>query len=227
MSNSLRKIVRGAINESFSEKIWYHGTPDVRKIEREGGFTDNFLNIEYVDDIDGWGNFQRELQTRRESGDEDGYFELLNKGPEFRKKAKIRKPVFLTDVLSVAKSYANKPAFDYQNSIDKVLQVVVNEGKGVTINAPGHRFRFIDIEPVKKGFINAGTDPTELDLIIRKLNFAMGVGKGIRTDDIAAIGDWLGFDYIDVVGVLDSYEGGNTRSTVRMVFNPGDIKIKS
>lgn len=213
------------IPENISDKVWYHGTPDVREIEKEGGFTEKFLNIEYVDDIDGWENFQKELKLRRESGDENGYFELLNKGPEFRKKIKIKKPVFLTDVYSVAKSYANKPAFDYQNSVDKVLKVAVNDGRGVTINAPGHRFRFIDIEPVKRGFINAGVDPIELDLIIRKLNFAMGVGKGIRTDDIAAIGDWFGFDYIDVVGVLDSYEGGNTKSTVRMVFNPSDIKI--
>jgi len=208
-----------------SEKYWYHGTPDVRELEKEGGFSQKFLNIDYVEDIEGWKDFQKELKSRRESGDEDGYFQLLNKSPEFKKNIKIRKPVFLTDVYSVAKTYASKPAFDYQNAIDKVLKVTVNSGKGVTISAPGHRFRFIDIEPVKRGFINAGVDAGELELIIKKLNYATGVGKGIRTDDIAAIGDWLGFDYIDVVGVLDSYEGGNTKSTVRMVFNPSDIKI--
>ena len=42
---------------------------------------------------------------------------------------------------------------------------------------------------------------------------------------VAAIGEWFGFDFIDVVGVLDSYEGGSTKSTVRMVFNPKDLKI--
>lgn len=56
-----------------------------------------------------------------------------------------------------------------------------------------------------------GVDEESLNLIIRKLNFAVGVKSGIKTDDIAAIGDWFGFDYIDVVGVLDSYEGGNTK----------------
>jgi len=50
--------------------------------------------------------------------------------------------------------------------------------------------------------------------------------KGIKTDVIAAIGDWLGFECIDVVGVLDSYHGGNIKSTVRMVLDPTNLKIK-
>lgn len=225
MSDLIRRAIRNVLIEAMSDKVWYHGTPDVREIEKSGGFTDKFLNIDYVDDIDGWNNFQSQLKTARESGNENEYFELLSKADGFRKNAKIRKPIFLTDVYSVAKTYADKTPFDYQNAIDKVLRVSVKDGKGVVVSAPGSRFRFIDIEPVKRGFISAGVDPVELDLIIRKLNYALGVEKGIRTDDIAAIGDWLGFDYIDVVGVLDSYEGGKTRSTVRMVFNPSDIKI--
>jgi len=219
----IRETVRSILKES-NEKVWYHGTPDVREIEKEGGFTQKFLNIDYVDDLEGWENYQKELASRRESGDEDGYFKLLG-SHDFRKSAKIRKPIFLSDVYSVAKTYTTRMAFDYQNSIEKVLKVKVKSNNGVVINAPGHRFRFIDIEPVKRGFIAAGVNGEELDLIIKKLNYAQGVGKGIRTDDIAAIGDWFGFDYIDVVGVLDSYEGGNTKSTVRMVFNPSDIEI--
>ncbi len=49
--------------------------------------------------------------------------------------------------------------------------------------------------------------------------------KGIRTDDIAAIGNWLKFDCIDVVGVLDSYRGGKESSTVRMVLDPTKAKV--
>ena len=59
------------------------------------------------------------------------------------------------------------------------------------------------------------------------MNFALGVERGIKTNSIAAIADWLGFDYVDVVGVLDSYHGGSTKSTVRMVFDPNNIEIVS
>jgi hypothetical protein len=106
-----------------------------------------------------------------------------------------------------------------------VLKVKIKPGIGVTIDASGDRFRFIGIDKVKRGFLNAGVDEKELDLVIEKLNFAIGVEKGIKTDNIAAIGEWFGFDYIDVNAVLASYHGGSTKSTVRMVFNPGDIEI--
>jgi len=214
------------VSESGSvENVWYHGTPDVRDIEKEGGFTQRYINIDYVEDIDEWNRRQQAMSDARERGDEKEYFKIIDTVGELRKNEKIRKPIFLTNVYSVAKTYSDKPAFDYQNAEEKVLKVKVNSGKGVTINAPGQRFRFIDIEPVRRGFINAGVDPDSLDAIISQLNYATGTSKGIRTDDIAAIGDWLGFDYIDVVGVLDSYQGGSTKSTVRMVFDPSDITI--
>jgi len=207
--------------------IWYHGTPDVRELQEEGGFTQRYIDIDYVDDIDGWKSTQDAMKLARESGNDEEYFELLKKAGTFRKKAKIRKPVFLTNVYSVAKTYADpQRAFDYQNSIEKVLKVKTKEGgKGVTISAPGSRFRFIDINNVKRGFLDAGVDVNDLDLAIEKLNFAVGVDSGIKTNSIAALADWLGFDYVDVVGVLDSYHGGSTKSTVRMVMDPNNIDI--
>jgi ribosomal protein S18 acetylase RimI-like enzyme len=212
----VRKIVREVIEESFSDSdIWYHGTPDVREIEKEGGFTQRYINIHYVEDVDEWNRRQQAMADARASGDEDGYFEILNKVGELRKNTKIRKPTYADPHRS----------FDYQNAEEKVLKVKTKPGKGVTINAPGSRFRFIDIEPVRRGFINAGVDQDKLDSIIAQLNFAEGTTGGIRTDDIAAIGDWLGFDYIDVKGVLDSYQGGSIKSTVRMVFDPSHIEI--
>ena len=208
------------------ENIWYHGTPDVRGLEKDGGFTQKYLDIEYADDIDGYEQIQRDLKAARESGNEDEYFRLLDLVGDYRKNIKIKKPIFLSDSQSVANTYADQMrAFDYQGAEEKVLKVKVKPGKTVTINAPGDRFRFIDISKVREGFLSAGVDENELDLMIRKLNFALGVSKGIKTDDVAALGDWFGFDYIDVKGVLDSYNGGSVKSTVRMVFNPGDIEI--
>jgi GH24 family phage-related lysozyme (muramidase) len=208
------------------DKIWYHGTPDVRNLENEGGFTKKYIDISFVDDIKAWKEKQEILKSTREKGNEDVYFKTLDTVGELKKYTKIRKPIFLTDVYSVAKTYADPHrAFNYQEAVEKVLKVKVKEGKGVTIIAPNSRFRFIDIEKVKNGFINSGVNKNELEEIIEKINYAEGVDSGIRTDSIAAIGEWLGFDYIDVVGVLDSYRGGNTKSTVRMVFNPNDITI--
>ena len=82
-----------------------------------------------------------------------------------------------------------------------------------------------DIKNVKQGFINAGVSEEDFDKISGRLNFALGVEKGIKTNSIAAMADWLGFDYVDVVGVLDSYNGGSTKSTVRMVFDPNNVEI--
>ena len=58
-------------------------------------------------------------------------------------------------------------------------------------------------------------------------NYYISDNKGIQTDVIAAIGNYLGFDCIDVIGVLDSYHGGTVKSTVRMVLNPSNVRIKN
>ena len=207
-----------------SNETWYHGTPDVRQLEKDGGFTQQQLSIEYVEDINGWDKAHEGAEQARINGDEDEYFRLIDLVGKLRKKMNIKKPIFLSNNYSVAKSYADPHrSMDYQNSEEKVLKVKLKPSKTVTINATGDRFRFINIDKVRNGFLSAGVNKEELT--IRKLNFAIGVDSGIKTDDIAAIGDWFGFDYIDILGVLDSYNGGTIKSTVRMVFNPTDIEI--
>jgi hypothetical protein len=79
---------------------------------------------------------------------------------------------------------------------------------------------------VKKGFINSGVSEEEVDRLISMFNYYISDSKGIKTDVIAAIGNWLDFDCIDVIGVLDSYHGGTVKSTVRMVLDPTIVKIK-
>ena len=206
--------------------VWYHGTPDVRELQQDGGFTQRHIDIEYVEDIDKWNSLQEPLTQARESDNQQEYINLIQQRRDLRKTSSIRKPIFLTDIYSVAKTYADpQRAFDYQNSVEKVLKVSTKGNKGVTIIAPGSRFRFIDINKVKKGFMDAGVSEERFDSIAEQLNYALGVEKGIKTNNIAAIADWLGFDYVDVVGVLDSYHGGSTESTVRMVFDPNNIEI--
>ena len=56
------------------EKVWYHGTPDVRNIENEGGFTQKYIDINFVEDIELWKEKQQSLKTAREIGNEKEYF---------------------------------------------------------------------------------------------------------------------------------------------------------
>jgi hypothetical protein len=49
--------------------------------------------------------------------------------------------------------------------------------------------------------------------------------KGITTDLIGVIAQWFKFDTVDIINVLDSYHGGNIKSTVKMVFDSKNIEI--
>lgn len=215
-------IVENNVNES-----WYHGTPDAREIEKLGGFTDRTINTDYITDLSGYNKMREEMSNARENGDEDKYFEILDQIGKYIKNYNYKKPIFLTDKHSVAKTYADPSrSFDYQGAEEKVYEVDVTCNKIVKINATGDRFRLINIDKVKNGFINAGVPEQTIDELISKFNYTIPNEKGIKTDNIAAIGNWLGFDCIDVMGVLDSYHGGNVKSTVRMVLDPSKVKIK-
>lgn len=212
--------------EDFLNEEWYHGTPDARELEKIGGFSDKKNTVDYISDIEEYNKIQNDIKNARENGDNDLYFKLLDMIPKIKKKFTYPKPIFLTDKYSVAKTYADpERAFDYQNAKEKIIKVDVNCEKIVKISAYGDRFRFISIDKVVDGFVNSGIDRNEMEELISKFNYYIPNRKGIRTDVIAAIGNWLKFDCIDVLGVLDSYHGGSIKSTVRMVLNPQKIKI--
>jgi len=228
MSKDIRKQIDTIKNLSNSlNEDWYHGSPDAREIEKSMGFTDNVISVEYVEDPIKYKQIQVDLKTTRESGDMDKYHEILNQVSSYKKNYKYNKPVFLSDKHSVAKTYADpQRSFDYQNAEEKIYSVDVDCNKILKILAPGERFRFLNVDSVKNGFISAGVDENEIDKLISMFNFYVQDNKGIKTDVIGAIGSWLHFDCIDVIGVLDSYHGGSTKSTVKMVLNPKSIKIK-
>jgi hypothetical protein len=205
---------------------WYHGTSDSRDIEALGGFNDKITSVEYVlNPIDLKLNQER-LTQARSSGNMELYHKLLDNTSSLKKTFTYNTPLFLSDVYSVAKTYADpKRAFDYQGALEKVYKVETNCNRIVKIVAIGDRFRFINIDKVKKGFIDAGVPEETIDTLIEMFNFYVTDNKGIKTDTVAAIGNYLNFDCIDVVGVLDSYQGGTVKSTVRMVLNPSTVKI--
>tara|TARA_R110000851_G_scaffold119780_5_gene247749 strand:+ start:20069 stop:21289 length:1221 start_codon:yes stop_codon:yes gene_type:complete len=206
--------------------IWYHGTPDVRDLEKEGGFIHKTISTRYIKDLDTYYQLQSKMKEAREEGNEDAYHNYLDLVGKTYGEFKMRKPIFLSNDSSVARTYTDpQRAFDYQNSKEKLLKVNVVDGSVVTIVATGDRFRFIDLNKVKRGFLNAGISEEDFDKVIKMFVYYQNTTKGIKTDVIAVIGEWFNFDYIDVLGVLDSYQGGSIKSTVRMVFEPKNIKI--
>lgn len=221
--NLIKQYLREGLKPS---NVWYHGTPDVRELEKDGGFTSRNISVDYIKDLEGFYSIQSKLKQSREIGNDKLYFKYLDMVPNFKAKFEMRKPIFLSNDSSVAKTYADpNRAFDYQNAKEALLKVEVSDGKGVTIVATGDRFRFINIDKVRRGFINSGISEEEINKVINQFAFYQKSGDGLKTDVVAVLGEWFGFDYIDVVGVLDSYQGGSIKSTVRMVFDPSQIKI--
>lgn len=213
------KIIKKYLREGLGDSdIWYHGTPDVRELEKEGRFLERGISINYIKNLEVYYKLQDKMKNARET-DENLYFKYLDMVPKTIGHFKMRKPIFLTNDSSVANTYANPSrSVDYQNAIEKVLRVKVKSNKGIRIVSMGDRFRFINIENVKRGFISAGVSENDFNNVLKQFNYYLSNTKGIKTDMIAAMGEWFGFDFIDVVGVLDSYEGGKKKSTVKMVF---------
>jgi hypothetical protein len=222
---NIKNILRSRLNEIINNKVWYHGTPDVRELEKEGGFGERTTSVDYIENIDVYNQLVDKLDQYR-GKDDARYHEVLNQIPKLKQQFKFRTPIFLTNDYSVAKSYADpNRSMDYQNSVEKVIKVVSQDGLNVKIASHGQKFRFIELNNVRAGFINAGVSPEEFDRVVSMFNFMLRDKTKIKTDMIGSIGEWFNIDTIDVIGVLDSYSGGNTKSTVRMAFNPQMLKI--
>jgi hypothetical protein len=206
-------------------ETWYHGTPDGRETDKLGGFEKRENSIEYVSDLEGFYKHQESLAKLRET-DMDAYMEALGNTKKYKERYTYSSPLFITDVYSVAKTYADPHrAWDYQRAEEKVYKVSCECDKLVSISAYGERFRFIDVDSVIRGFVNVGISEEEIINVIEKFTFQQRDKTKIKTDVIAVLGNWFNFDCIDVKGVLDSYNGGTTKSIVRMVLDPTKVKI--
>lgn len=208
---------------SISSKSWYHGTPDVARIEQDGGFTQKYMSISYISDTNKWKELQEKLSNTDRYGNE--YFTILDEIGKLVVDKKLPKPIFFTDMNKVAASYADSNrAFDYQNAIAKVIKVNINAGKILKISAHGQRFSGIIVDDVISGFVNSGISKDQILTAIAMFERNLRNNK-LTTDAIATIAQMFDFDTIDVVGVYDSYRGGTIKSTVRIVFDPSRITI--
>lgn len=224
----INDIIREEIQNLLAEgNVWYHGTPDVRELQKTGSFVPKTETTTYVPDPKKWHEIQNAMQVaRQENGTDDKYFELLDQAGKQNKSLTYKKPIYFTDKSSVANTYADpKRAFDYQASEPKLLQVEINaNGKILRVPAQGQRFRMINADYVKNAFKNSGISEEEINKYFDM--FPQNIRNNqMSAETIGIIAQLLGFDIVDVIGVLDSYEGGSIKSTVRMVFDPQRIKI--
>jgi len=221
--------ITNIINEVLTEvmnTVWYHGTPDAREIIQGGGFSPRMGNTDYISDPERWNELQHEMQIARSNGNDDQYWKAMEQVAPLRKQMQYKKPIFFTNNSKVASSYTKeKPAFDYQESVPKTFKVQINDsGKILQVPAKGERFRNLKADYVRKALIDAGISEEEVDKQFAMFPTDIRNGK-MTAETIGIIAQQLGFDIVDVIGVLDSYHGGSVQSNVRMVFDPNRIKI--
>ena len=219
-------IIKEEVNNLYEESIWYHGTPDNRELKQTGGFTQRTNTTDYISDPKRWRELQNEMQIARNTGKEDLHFDLLDQAGKLRKQMTYNKPIYFTDNQGVANTYNDdKRAFDYQNAEPALLRAQINDnGNILKVNAQGESFRGIKTDIVRAALIKAGISENEIEKYFDM--FPTNISKGKMTaETLGIIAQLLGFNIVDVQGVLDSYHVGTTKSTVRMVFDPNRIKI--
>lgn len=220
-------IINEEINNILYEnKIWYHGTPDMREISKTNSFSPRTDTTTYIPDPKRWNEIQNEMQDARSAGNEDLYFELLDQVSDLQKSITYKKPIYFTDNHNVASTYADPHrAFDYQESIAKLLKVEINDiGKILKVPAHGEKFRMINVDFVKAALRNNGISEDKINQYFSMFPTNIRNNK-MSAETIGIIAQLLGFDIVDVLGVLDSYHGGSIKSDVRMVFDPSRINI--
>jgi hypothetical protein len=225
ITNLINEVLEEVIAEN---QIWYHGTPDVRELKQSGSFSPKTNTTTYISDPKKWNLLQSQMQDARSQGNEDLYFQLLDQAGELRKTMTYKKPIYFTANRGVASTYADpQRAMDYQGSEPQVLQAEIDDsGNVLRVPAHGERFRGIRVEAVRQALNNASISDEEFNRYLEMFPDDIR-GDKMSAETLAIIAQSLGFDVVDVLGVLDSYHGGSTRSDVRMVFDPQRIKIIS
>ena len=225
--------VIGIINEEigkalFEGMVWFHGTPDVRDLKQAGSFSPKTNTTNYIADPPKWQEVQSQMQDARSAGDEDLYFQLLDQAGQLRKRMTYNKPIYFTANRAVAGTYADPHrSTDYQGAEPTVIQAEINDnGKILTVKAHGERFRGIRVDAIRQAVNDSGISDEEFDKYLAMFPTEIRGGK-MSAETLGIIAQLLGFDIVDVLGVLDSYHGGSVQSTVRMVFEQNRINIIS
>lgn len=205
------------------EEIWYHGTPEMQKIEDQ--FENRTINVSYISDPEKWNQLQAAMKEVERGSDK--YFKLLDQAGKLKQYKTVRSPIFFTNNTRVARSYADdRRAFDYQQADPGIIRARIKPGKTLSIDGAGQNFRGITVDSVRRGLQNAGISDEVIDDSLAQFSDQIrGDGNKISTDSLAAIVDHLGFEIVDVLRIKDTYMGEGPPATVRMVLNPDLVEI--
>lgn len=202
---------------------WYHGTPDVRPF-LEAGFTARTEPVRCVRDPEA-------LRAARAHADEPGisaleaHRRLTALEGEFEH-ARVPVPVFLSRKRATAESYANdQRAFDYQNAEPAVLEIEGVPEAEIRIDAEGETFRGLRWDRIAAGVREAGGDPEALARVLED-RLEVSIAGRIRVARLGAALHMVGYRVVDVLNVVDTHDGRGRPDTVRMVFEPEELRIR-
>lgn len=209
----------------FEGMVWFHGTPDAREV-KQTGFVPKTNTTDYISDPQKWHELQNQMQDARARSDEDLYFQLLDQAGALRKQMTYKKPIYFTNKHNVASTYTDPHrSLDYQGAEPQVLQAEIDDsGNVLKVPASGERFRGIPVKTVRQALQSAGVKDEEIERYFAMFPVELRHDR-MSAETLGIIAQLLGFDIVDVLGVLDSYHGGTTQSNVRMVFDPQRIKL--
>jgi hypothetical protein len=212
------------LNELFESKepVWYHGTPELQNFKDK--FENRTMVIRYITDYSVWSAAQQQL-TAHNVGDPE-YKEAMQIVQNAIINKSIRSPVFLSNNRAVANTYADdKRAFDYQAAISGIIKVMVAPARTLRVDGKGQNFRGITKESVAVALSDNMSQQQIADTFEHYQLHIRSNGDKISTMTLAAIADDLGYEIIDVVNIMDNYNGKGPTATVRMVLNTDLITV--
>jgi len=91
-------------NWVLNESTWYHGTPDVRDVDKVGSFSEKTGSADYITDPQKYNEIQAGLKKARVDGNDDEYFRLIDIAGTLHANMEYKIPIFFTDKHNVART---------------------------------------------------------------------------------------------------------------------------
>lgn len=207
-----------------SQTIWYHGTPEFNKFN---GFENRTYKQLVITDPDKWEELGKKMQAVEHGSPE--FHEYLSQRTDLQRHDSVPSPIFFSKNRNIAATYADaRRAFDYQEAVPRVIAAHIDDVNPLVVNFHGRNFRGALVKDTINALKRAGHDDKEIHDVFRSIaGLIRGDGDKISTNMLFYIAWKLGHPIVDAVNVRDSYNGGGSPTTVRIVGDPSLIHVIS